>query len=335
MDPVIAQINGPAHDLNNDTLPSKFGLLLRGKSFELQKTELLSLPENILICLSNSFLSEETPVVNDTGLEFAKLDFSPELLDYLLSTFRALESDMVPKEMSLREFPDIKHLNANSPSTTENMVQTDIDEVVAPNIDENTSTTDSIDSAGLHVETDSLNDAKGTFELLPNVIPSMLAQRPAVIVLREDIEYYCMPADPKVTENPSAMAKVKYTCGEQLLKSWEIFSGLRGKDKLDSPEFQVVQMLCLAGMSSDATWPFRQREPNKTIIQSLCLSKLELPKEENSEAVRAVQKLLLFWKRPARKCWWNKYVMQVDGTIVTVHSRRVWTLELSILGVVE
>lgn len=43
------------------------------------------------------------------------------------------------------------------------------------------------------------------------------------------------------------------------------------------------------------------------------------------------QKLLLFWRKPARRCWWEgidlKDVEGVEGT-VKVWIRRVWTLEM-------
>jgi hypothetical protein len=58
--------------------------------------------------------------------------------------------------------------------------------------------------------------------------------------------------------------------------------------------------------------------------------------------------LLLFWRKPARKCWWSNNTIEVDigdiglvdaegkkisNTLIKVHIRRVWTLELSIIGV--
>lgn len=43
------------------------------------------------------------------------------------------------------------------------------------------------------------------------------------------------------------------------------------------------------------------------------------------------QKLLLFWRKPARRCWWEgidlKNVDGIDGTL-KVWIRRVWTLEM-------
>lgn len=43
------------------------------------------------------------------------------------------------------------------------------------------------------------------------------------------------------------------------------------------------------------------------------------------------QKLLLFWRKPARRCWWEgvdlENVEGVEGTL-KVWIRRVWTLEM-------
>lgn len=43
------------------------------------------------------------------------------------------------------------------------------------------------------------------------------------------------------------------------------------------------------------------------------------------------QKLLLFWRKPARRCWWEGIDLEnVDGVPGTlkVWIRRVWTLEM-------
>jgi len=46
------------------------------------------------------------------------------------------------------------------------------------------------------------------------------------------------------------------------------------------------------------------------------------------------QKLLLFWRKPARRCWWEgidlENVEGVEGTL-KVWIRRVWTLEMVII----
>lgn len=49
------------------------------------------------------------------------------------------------------------------------------------------------------------------------------------------------------------------------------------------------------------------------------------------------QKLLLFWRKPARKCWWDG--LEIDLTanpkdepeLIKLWARRVWTLELSLV----
>ena len=51
----------------------------------------------------------------------------------------------------------------------------------------------------------------------------------------------------------------------------------------------------------------------------------------NSNAVGMAQKLLLFWRKPARRCWWEGVeldnVFGVEGKL-KVWIRRVWTLEM-------
>ena len=54
-----------------------------------------------------------------------------------------------------------------------------------------------------------------------------------------------------------------------------------------------------------------------------------------SSAVGMAQKLLLFWRKPARRCWWEGVELHdvegVDGPL-KVWIRRVWTLEMSVIG---
>lgn len=51
----------------------------------------------------------------------------------------------------------------------------------------------------------------------------------------------------------------------------------------------------------------------------------------NSNAVGMAQKLLLFWRKPARRCWWEGVELEnvegVEGKL-KVWIRRVWTLEM-------
>ena len=51
----------------------------------------------------------------------------------------------------------------------------------------------------------------------------------------------------------------------------------------------------------------------------------------NNSALGMAQKLLLFWRKPARRCWWEGVELSdVDGVQgkLKVWIRRVWTLEM-------
>lgn len=70
------------------------------------------------------------------------------------------------------------------------------------------------------------------------------------------------------------------------------------------------------------------------MICSLALAKLRTDIRgdlSNNNAVGMAQKLLLFWRKPARRCWWEGVdlndVEGVEGQ-VKVWIRRVWTLEM-------
>ncbi|KAG9819260.1 hypothetical protein KCU98_g18835, partial [Aureobasidium melanogenum] len=81
----------------------------------------------------------------------------------------------------------------------------------------------------------------------------------------------------------------------------------------------------------------RAGEPNKAVICSIALARLrtDVRGDANSNAVGMAQKLLLFWRKPARRCWWEgvdlENVEGIDGTL-KVWIRRVWTLEMSVIG---
>ncbi|KAK9452379.1 uncharacterized protein V1518DRAFT_411088 [Limtongia smithiae] len=120
-------------------------------------------------------------------------------------------------------------------------------------------------------------------------------------------------------------------------------------------EKHLLDMLCSSGFHPKDEWGFREREPGKTVISSLALVRLlattpapvpagselnELATDHAQEEILnpMAQKLLLFWRKPARKCWWDQLTLTgVDGfdpeLEIKVHVRRMWTLELSVIGV--
>ncbi|KAI5998143.1 hypothetical protein EDD15DRAFT_297961 [Pisolithus albus] len=109
-------------------------------------------------------------------------------------------------------------------------------------------------------------------------------------------------------------------------------------------------MLCMSGFDRDDEWEYRAMEPSRCCISSIALVLLktgivhhapgpngERPVTIDYNQMATAQKLLLFWRKPARKCWWDG--MEVDisqfgepSQIIKLCARRVWTLELSLVG---
>jgi len=89
-----------------------------------------------------------------------------------------------------------------------------------------------------------------------------------------------------------------------------------------------------SGFNRDDQWGHRAPEPHKAVICSLALAKLRTDIRgdlSNNSAIGMAQKLLLFWRKPARRCWWEGIELdEVEGVEgkVKVWIRRVWTLEM-------
>lgn len=137
--------------------------------------------------------------------------------------------------------------------------------------------------------------------------------------------------------------------GEQLVQQQSVFDGLRkqnisetgdgeigkasgGATTGSSAEQHLIDMLCASGFQSEETWSRRYIEPQKTCIVSLALAMLN--PSDTTTALATSQKLLLFWRKPARKCWWASMPLEngIEVKAIKVWARRVWTLELSIIG---
>ncbi|DAA73711.1 TPA_exp: Uncharacterized protein A8136_4145 [Trichophyton benhamiae CBS 112371] len=171
---------------------------------------------------------------------------------------------------------------------------------------------------------------------IPNPARDMLQDRAGIIVLREDLDFYAIPPTAEI-EHPEMM-EIKRAAGRALLKQDGIFSGLRKSDEPGSTEQHLIEMLTAGGFNHDDRWGHRAGEPNKAVICSLALAKLRTDIRgdmANSNAVGMAQKLLLFWRKPARRCWWEGVELEnvegVEGKL-KVWIRRVWTLEMSVIG---
>ncbi|KAF2198664.1 P-loop containing nucleoside triphosphate hydrolase protein [Delitschia confertaspora ATCC 74209] len=165
----------------------------------------------------------------------------------------------------------------------------------------------------------------------------MLQDRAGIIVLREDLDFYVIPPQRDIEQ--TEMIEVKRAAGKALLKQDGIFSGLRKSEEPGTTEQHLIEMLTAGGFNHDDRWGHRASEPNKAVICSIALARLRTDIKgsdlANNNAVGMAQKLLLFWRKPARRCWWEGVELEgVDGVEgkLKVWIRRVWTLEMSVIG---
>ncbi|KAG5978983.1 hypothetical protein E4U55_005682 [Claviceps digitariae] len=162
------------------------------------------------------------------------------------------------------------------------------------------------------------------------------SKRAGIIVLREDLDFYVIP--PRADISQTEMIAIKRAAAHALQKQGGIFSGLKRSDEPGTTEAHLIEMLTAGGFNHDDTWGHRAGEPNKAVICSLALARLRSDIKGNdmgTSAVGMAQKLLLFWRKPARRCWWEGIDLDnvdgVDGKL-KVWIRRVWTLEMSVIG---
>ncbi|KIX10144.1 uncharacterized protein Z518_01225 [Rhinocladiella mackenziei CBS 650.93] len=171
-----------------------------------------------------------------------------------------------------------------------------------------------------------------SIEPLQGSTKDMLQDRAGIIVLREDLDFYVIP--PRADIEQMEMTEVKRAAGKSLLKQNGIFSGLKRSEEAGTTEQHLIEMLTAGGFNHDDAWGHRAGEPNKAVICSLALARLRTDIKGDlvgSNAVGMAQKLLLFWRKPARRCWWEGVELDdVEGVQgkVKVWIRRVWTLEM-------
>lgn len=319
---------------------SRIHLNIRGKDFNITRDELMSLPESILLSLfpNGVFLDIHGQVItNLTEDDVVYVNFDPECFEYILNTFGRAQDDLM--EM----------LGSISPHVTE---------------------ATKIDSAA-----------------------SVLQTKPAIIVLREDLDYYVIP--PVAGCSADDIKHLKLEVGTQIIDHRLVFSGLgydselppTDRQNLGPAEQHLFDMLCTSGFDRAQLWGNRSMDPDRCVVQSLLLVRLitapqptppdspgldpvvsntsvrsrsrsriaSLATSASRAASRSLSrarkvndanytKLLLFWRKPARKCWWANQELEVqtqglglerlgDKVSIKVHVRRVWTLELSVVGV--
>ncbi|KAJ9116952.1 hypothetical protein QFC22_004610 [Naganishia vaughanmartiniae] len=166
------------------------------------------------------------------------------------------------------------------------------------------------------------------------------------------------------------LLRLKRECGKALMERRKVFTALQRNVSKEGnlAEQHLIDMLCTSGFSRDDEWGYRALEPARCCISSISLVLLntgiehhypqdDVTSDTDSEDMKAkrdspmdahvtlddqqmntAQKLLLFWRKPARKCWWDGVEVEIpvlgdskQNAKVKVWARRVWTLELSLI----
>ncbi|TKX19940.1 fatty acid hydroxylase-like protein 2 [Elsinoe australis] len=312
---------------------------LRGTRFTLSRDELLTLPEFVLLSLFPNGLLPEGHMNSFHESDVYPVDVSvPRRNTYLNTTSRSIASVASSSSLSLLlsvlhnpqvYLSDILFPSQYDPASLSYML--DFFRNVASTIP----TQDNADASPFSSPHPSERGSTIPIEPMAGNARDMLQDRAGIIVLREDLDFYAIP--PRKDIEQAEMMEVKRAAGKALLRQDGIFSGLRKSEEPGTTEQHLIEMLTAGGFNHSDTWGHRAGEPNKAVICSIALARLRTDAANGanpaaqSNAVGMAQKLLLFWRKPARRCWWEGVdldnVEGVEGRL-KVWIRRVWTLEM-------
>ncbi|KAL1916893.1 uncharacterized protein VTP21DRAFT_5090 [Calcarisporiella thermophila] len=151
-----------------------------------------------------------------------------------------------------------------------------------------------------------------------------LPDRIPILILREELDYYI------IGNAQCNSSNLKRHVGSVLLENRRVFDALERnmyKKEGNSAEQHLIDLLCVSGFSHESQWDYRSQEPTRTSICSLKMAVLRADMTEKS----TTQKLFLFWKKPAKKTWWDGTTIELESTSLRVWMRRTWTLELCLV----
>ncbi|KAI9722769.1 MAG: hypothetical protein M1828_004465 [Chrysothrix sp. TS-e1954] len=339
---IITQVsagNGPGvlGPLGGITSEESVTLELRGTRFALSRDELLTLPEFVLLSLFPNGLLPDGQMGGFHEGDVYAVDVSGSItIVHCSSSPLAVVSEfsntkyagILRSQLGNRDFHApcmLTYYNQYDPASLQYMLE--FFRNVAQSMPSRSPSPSNADA----------NDAISV-DPMPGSAQQMLQDRAGIIVLREDLDYYVIP--PKKDIEQPEMVAIKRAAGNALLEQDGIFSGLRKSEEAGSTEQHLIEMLTAGGFNHSDRWGHRAGEPNKAVICSIALAKLrtEIRNADtggSNNAVGMAQKLLLFWRKPARRCWWEGVeltgVQGVDGPL-KIWVRRVWTLEMSVIG---
>lgn len=264
----------PEYENTLDAIPQILNLDLRGSRVKLDRETLVSLPESLLIAMfpNGLVLGNRDPAAYDSEEE-------------------GEDSAGVHGDNEDEEIGQEKKLSTNN-----------ADDVLTTFVDFDATCLNYVlmfyqraqEEKDLQQERD--GDVQSIFASTPaaQYYPSLLDKQP-IIVLREELEYYCVCSSSTVDHHQ----KMKLAAGEYLKRHDQIFAALQKNIARENnvAEQHLIDMLCDAGFTREDIWGHRELEPNRTCIISMSLVLLKTTGPDNHMAT--AQKLLLFWKKPA------------------------------------
>ncbi|KAH8105162.1 hypothetical protein BXZ70DRAFT_919617 [Cristinia sonorae] len=289
---------------------------LRGKRFSVDRETIMNLPESVLLCLfpNGLVLSRQSAALSDGGEnddyeELYGVDFDPDCFSYVLTFFKNASDAFYGTPSSPGLFAAQQHL---------------------------------------------VDGGSPTSDFGPSTSQNPLLTKQAIIVLREELEFFAIPPKSgQAATNANGIANaalldLKRKCGNHLLHQRNIFTALQRNVSRENniAEQHLIDMLCMSGFDREDEWGYRALEPSRCCISSIALVLLKTGIQHQPGTDRPVsidypqmgtaQKLLLFWRKPARKCWWDGIEVNLAESgepekMVKLWARRVWTLELSLV----
>ncbi|CAI5760293.1 unnamed protein product [Candida verbasci] len=332
---------------------SKIHLNVRGINFKITRDELMSLPESILLCLfpNGVFLDIDGQVItNLTEDDIVYVNFDPLAFEYIINVFNKAQKDLEENNYNNNNLTPITSYDKNK----ENILQTkpsiivlreDLDFYVIPPIE------------GLDFNEMKMLKIGVSKELLDNrLIFSGLG--------------YKFESDGSESLGPAEKHLFDMLCssGFEVNDSWGSRSLEPGKCVISSlqlvrlktnknetpPESPNLTPVTSNASTSKVSEKDRSRSRSRIaqLANSARAASRSLSSKRRSQIDSNQTKLLLFWRKPARKCWWSHDYINVEietpkdlkslsnlinkdsGKLkLKVHIRRVWTLELSVIGV--
>jgi hypothetical protein len=264
----------PEYENTPDAIPQVLNLDLRGTRVKLDRETLVSLPESLLIAMfpNGLVLGRRDPATYDSDEE-------------------AEDSDVIHDDDEDEDYDQEKQISIN-----------DNDDSLTTFVDFDATCLNYVlifyqraqEEKDLQHQRD--EDVGSIFASTPaaQYYPSLLDKQP-IIVLREELEYYCVCSTNTVNHHH----KMKLAAGEYLKHHNQVFAALQKNIARENnvAEQHLIDMLCDAGFRREDNWGHRELEPNRTCIISMSLVLLKTTGPDNHMAT--AQKLLLFWRKPA------------------------------------